>query len=125
MINCAANREFGDSVQTCRCDFDSHDKQKCETGGNRGLVDVPYRCFLPKGLEGVLVVGRTASFGHLTNSAFRRMENAFQSGEVRGTAAGMAAAAGTTPRRLAVTELQAEVHRNGFRTSQARIRQAG
>jgi hypothetical protein len=37
----ARNREFEDLVQTCRVTFDSHDKQRYETSGNRGLVDVP------------------------------------------------------------------------------------
>lgn len=115
----AANRDFEDSVLTCRVSFDSHDKRKYETGGNKGLVDVPYRCFLPKGLEDVLVVGRCASSDHLMNSGFRRMENAFQSGEVGGTAAGMAVKKRTTPRGLSVKALQAELRKHGLKTNQA------
>jgi hypothetical protein len=40
------------------------------------------------------------------NSAFRRMESAFQSGEVAGTATAMAANRGSTPHELPVSELQ-------------------
>jgi len=114
----AANRECADSVQTCRVTFDSHDKQKYETGGNKGLVDVPYGCFLPRGVEGLLAAGRCASADHLMNSTFRRMENSFQSGEVAGTAAALAALSGVTPRALPVRELQDELRRNGFKTCQ-------
>jgi hypothetical protein len=119
----AANRQFQDSVQTCRVSLDAHDKKKYlvgDAGGlvSGGVVDVPYRCFLPKGLEGVLVVGRCASSDHLMNSGFRRMENVFQSGEVGGTAAGMAVKTGTTPRQLPVEELQAELEKQGLETSQ-------
>ncbi|MGB9625383.1 MAG: FAD-dependent oxidoreductase [Phycisphaerae bacterium] len=114
-----ANREREDSVQTVRVTFDSHDKHKYETGGNRGLVDVPYGCFLPQGVEGLLAVGRCTSCDHLMASAFRRMESCFQSGEVGGTAAALAAEGGITPRQLSVRDLKAELRRHGFMTSQA------
>ncbi len=55
---------------------------------------------LVEGLDNVLVVGRTASCDHLMNSAFRRMKNASQSGEVVGTAAALAVRTKQTPRTL-------------------------
>lgn len=112
------NREFGDSVQTCRVTFDSHDQQRYETGGNGGLVDVPYGVLLPKGLDGILMAGRCTSCDHLMNSTFRRMENSFQSGEVAGTAAAMAFQKGLMPRDLPVAQLKAELRKNGFKTCQ-------
>ncbi len=115
----AKNREFPDSVQTCRVHFDSHDKQKYDRGGNKGFVDVPYGIFLPKGLDAVLTAGRCTSCDHLMNSGFRRMENAFESGEVAGTAAALAAQKQQTARSLAVAELKEILRRNGFKTSQA------
>jgi hypothetical protein len=112
------NREFPDSVQTCRVHFDSHDKQKYDTGGNKGYVDVPYGIFLPKGLDDVLTAGRCTSCDHLMNSGFRRMENAFESGEVAGTAAGLAVQKQQTPRSLIIMELKETLRKNGFHTSQ-------
>ena len=114
----AKNREFPDSVQTCRVHFDSHDRQKYDTGGNRGFVDVPFGIFLPKGLDGVLTAGRCTSCDHLMNSGFRRMENAFESGEVAGTAAALAVQKHKTPRSLSVAELKKTLRGNGFKTSQ-------
>ncbi len=114
----AKNREFQDSVQTCRVTFDSHDQQHYETGGNKGLVDVPFGVLLPQGLDGVLTAGRCTSCDHLMNSTFRRMENSFQSGEVAGTAAAMAVKKGLAPRSLPVAELKAQLRKNGFKTCQ-------
>jgi len=50
------------------------------------------------------------------------MENALQSGEVGGTAAGMAVKQAITPRKLSVKTLQAEPRKRGFKTSQAHQR---
>ena len=113
-------REFPDSVLTCIVSYDSHDKQFYNTKNFRGgLGEIPYRCFLPKGIDGLLVAGRCLSSDHLTNSAIRRMESAFQTGEVAGTAAYMALKERITPRKLAVKELQAELTRSGVKTNQA------
>jgi len=73
----------------------------------------------------VLVVGRTASCDHLMNSAFRNMEVSFQSGEVGGTAAGMALKERLMPRKLPVPQLQEELRKHGLLTSQADWRKAG
>lgn len=53
------------------------------------------------------------------NSAFRRMENAFQSSEVGGTAARLLLAGGVMPRDLSVRELRAERRKQGLKVSQA------
>lgn len=117
-----AHKEFEDSVQTCRVDWDSHDKGNYQRESIGGLVDVPYRVFLPAGLEGVLTAGRCSSSDHLMNSGFRRMENAFQTGEVAGTAAGICAKSSLTPRRISVRELQQELKKNGLKTNQREFR---
>ena len=113
-----AHTRFEDSVQTCRVDWDSHDKGNYQRKSLGGLVDVPYRVFLPAGLDGVLIAGRCSSTDHLMNSGFRRMENAFQTGEVAGTAAGMSAKSSLAPRKLSVRELQQELKKHGFKTNQ-------
>ncbi len=115
----AKNREFSDSVQTCRVQFDSHDKKKYDTGGNKGFVDMPYGVFLPKGVDSVLTAGRCTSCDHLMNSGFRRMENAFESGEVAGTAAALAVQKQQMPRALSVSELKNVLRKGGFKTCQA------
>ena len=118
------NRKFEDSVMTCRVFFDLHEKKKYLVGDGEGLVrgglvDFPYRCLHPKGVEGVMVIGRCGSTEHMLNSGGpRRMENVFQMGEVAGIAAAMAVKERTTPRKLSVKELRPELIKKGLKTNQ-------
>ncbi len=123
--DCRANREFPDSVMTTRIAFDIHDVDRYVIETLKGVVDVPYGCFLPRGVEGITVAGRTLSCDHVANSTIRKMETAFQSGQVAGTAAALAALAGVTPRELPVSRLQAHLEKAGLYVSQeARYRQS-
>jgi hypothetical protein len=115
-----AQKEFEDSVMTCRVHWDSHDRHKYETFSIKGaMVDVPYRCLLPRDLEGILVAGRTVSTDHLTNSAIRQMQSSFQSGQIGGTAAALAVKSGKSPRALSIKTLQAQLKQDGMMISQA------
>lgn len=120
----AENRRFEDSVMTSFVSLDLHEKKKYVVGTgdgliHGGLVDFPYRCFHPKGLEGLMVVGRCGSSDHILNSGGpRKMPIVFQMGEVAGTAAAMSVKEKTTPRRLSVKELQAELVKKGVKTNQ-------
>lgn len=116
--DCRSNREFADAVLTCKIVFDVHDVDRYILESVKGAVDVPYRCLLPKRLEGILVVGRCMSTDHIANSTTRLQEIAHRVGQVGGTAAGMAALRGATPRQLPVTDLQAQLQHNGFEISQ-------
>jgi hypothetical protein len=117
--DCRTNREFPDSVLTTRLNFDAHDVSKYVLEFIKGVCDVPYGCFLPRGVEGLLVAGRCASTDHIANSTFRKQESVYQSGQAVGTAAAMAALRGITPRQLPVADLKARLNADGFLTSQA------
>ena len=115
-----AQKEFEDSVMTCRVHWDSHDRHKYETFSIKGaMVDVPYRCLLPRDLEGILVVGRTVSTDHLTNSAIRQMQSSFQLGQIGCTAAALAVNDGKTPRGFSINNLQEQLKLDGIMISQA------
>ena len=76
---------------------------------DQGSYDIPYRCFLPRGLENLLVAGRCLSASHEAHASARVMGTCMGMGHAVGTAAAMAAQAGTTPRQLGVGELQREL----------------
>jgi hypothetical protein len=120
----ATNRRFEDSVMTSRVSLDLHEKSGHVAGTDKlsirgGLVDFPYRCLHPKGIERLMVVGRCGSVDHIFNSGGpRKMGTVFTMGEVAGTAAAMAVKEKTTPRSLSVKELQAELTKKGLKTSQ-------
>ncbi len=68
--------------------------------------DIPYRCFLPKGVEGLLVAGRCISGTHRAHASYRVMSICMAMGEAAGTAAALCAKEHKTPRELQVKELQ-------------------
>jgi hypothetical protein len=124
--DCRATREFDDAVLTSPISYDAHDKQKYETFHLRGgMVDIPYRCFLPQGRDGLLVVGRCMSSDHLANSAVRQMKTAFQAGEVGGIAAALAARQDVAPRDLPLNVLVPVLKDAGIMTSQQHRREMG
>ena len=76
--------------------------------------DLPYRCFLPAGLEGLLVAGRCISGTHRAHASYRVMSICMAMGEAVGIAAAMSARKGCTPRELPASELQAEMSARGI-----------
>ena len=76
--------------------------------------DLPYRCFLPKGIEGLLVTGRCISGTHRAHASYRVMSICMAMGEATGIAAALSAAKGCTPRALPVSDLQAAMTARGI-----------
>ena len=77
-----------------------------EGEGSRGELrayDFPYRQFLPRGVEGLLVAGRAAI---IQPPCMRVRWMVFLMGQAAGAAAALAAKAGSTPRDLDIKELQ-------------------
>jgi hypothetical protein len=88
------NRTYPDVVVQSRSNFDSHGHTVCEQffiddpGHKAMLVNLPYRCFLPKRVDGLLVVGLGIS-AHRDAMPILRMQPDVQN---QGYAAGVAAA---------------------------------
>jgi len=82
----------------------------------RGLptkwVDLPYRIMLPKGVDGLLATGRSASAR--PGSLLRARAGMMHMGQVAGTAAAQAVKGGLTPARLDVKALQRALLDAGF-----------
>ncbi len=76
--------------------------------------DLPYRCFLPKGLEGILVAGRCISGTHRAHASYRVMSICMAMGEAVGIASAMSAKHKCTPRELNVRELQGTMMKLGI-----------
>ncbi len=67
---------------------------------------IPYRAFLPKGVEGLLVAGRCLSVTHEVDNSTRGMTVCFANGQAAGTAAALAAREGCLASQIDVAELQ-------------------
>ncbi len=93
--------------------YDGTSPQHLPEGGvfikDQGSYDIPYRCFLPLGLENLLVAGRCLSASHEAHASARVMGTCMGMGHAVGTAAAMAAQADMTPRELDVEKLQQEL----------------
>ncbi|KON30812.1 hypothetical protein AC482_02910 [miscellaneous Crenarchaeota group-15 archaeon DG-45] len=78
--------------------------------------DIPYRCMVPKKMDGLLVAGRCISITHEAAIYFapRDIVTAWGLGEAAGTAAALCVKEGVQPRRLAVRKLQAQLRKQGF-----------
>lgn len=68
--------------------------------------DLPYRCFTPKGIEGLYTAGRCISGTHRAHASYRVMSICMAMGEAVGVAAAMCVEQGCTPRELEVKKLQ-------------------
>ena len=109
-------RTYPDTIVRSTSNYDSHgypshpifavvrpDRGQRPEGGT---VDTPYRCLLPRGLEGILVVGLGIS-AHRDAMALVRMQADLQNqGYAAGAAAAMAVEDGVPPRRIDIKRLQ-------------------
>jgi hypothetical protein len=74
---------------------------------------IPYRCLVPKRLDGLLVAGRCVSATREALGAIRLTAPAMAMGQAAGTAAALAVRAGCAPRRVDVSLLRAELRKAG------------
>jgi predicted nucleic acid-binding protein len=95
-----------------------------ESRGEQRAYDFPYRQFLPRGVEGLLVTGRAAI---IQPPCMRVRWMVFLMGQAVGAAAALAAKAGKTPRALDVKELQKRLYEKHqvFLGDEKRLRELG
>ena len=84
------------------------------SGGNYRpkWTELPYRVLLPKTLEGLIAVGRSAS--GIPDTVLRNAHMVPHMGQAAGTAAALAAEKGISPKALDVKELQKALLAEGF-----------
>jgi len=110
-------RHFEDGVVPAHNSIDVHDvtgrdfeHEYLKPGTH---YEIPYRCFLPAGLDGLLVTGRCISVDHQALGSVRVMVVCMPMGEACGLAAAIAAAGNCTPRQIDVQELRKKLRAGG------------
>jgi hypothetical protein len=105
-------RTYPDTIEVAYSNFDTHGFTvdpylELQHPGKRGFhIHVPYRCLLPKGMDGILVGGLGAS-AHRDAVPMTRMQPDIQNqGYAAGVAAAMAAQAGLPLRQIDIRALQ-------------------
>ena len=116
-----AERTYPDSIVLSGSDFDSHGYPselyfamiphtaktlKANHPAPGGTCYTPYRCLLPRGVEGLLVTGLGISMLRDASAMVRMQKDMHNQGYAAGVAAAMAAEAGCTPRQIDVDRLQ-------------------
>jgi len=110
-------RHFDDGVVPGRNSIDVHEvegkafEHEFLKAGTH--YQIPYRCLLPKGIEGMLVAGRCLSADHRALGSVRVMVVCMPMGEAVGSAAAMAADLGVTPREVDTRELRETIRGGG------------
>ena len=68
--------------------------------------EIPYRCLLPDGVDGLLLAGRNISGTHMAHSNYRVMPMCVAMGEAAGVAAALASARGVDPKQVPAKDIQ-------------------
>ncbi|HGJ65602.1 TPA: FAD-dependent oxidoreductase, partial [bacterium] len=76
--------------------------------------EVPYRCMIPKNVDGLLLACRAISMTYDAHMEFRMQNDIQRLGEVAGISASLSAKKGITPRELDIKELQSILKEKGF-----------
>jgi hypothetical protein len=108
-----AATDFPDAVGRCGVRVDIHPEDDGgrefllrDVGGDRGWFQIPYRCLVPEGVDGLLVAGRAISADHIAHGSIRHQVTCMVTGQAVGTAAALAARSGVAARHVASDDLQ-------------------
>ena len=97
---------FSDAIAFSAFNIDIHRSE--DTGQNLLVVpryEIPYRCLIPKGIEGLLVAGRSISGTHEAMASYRVTGPCAQMGEAAGYACAQSAKTGTPLREVDMSEI--------------------
>ncbi|MBN2452228.1 MAG: FAD-dependent oxidoreductase [Lentisphaeria bacterium] len=146
-----AGRTYPDSIVLSASDYDAHgyptepifaliphdaETLKRNHPAPGGTCYTPYRCLLPRGVEGMLVTGLGISMHRDASAMVRMQRDLHNQGYAAGVAAAMAVRQGCSPRHIDVRELQKRLvqagnipadvleHADSFPLSPERVRQA-
>jgi ribulose 1,5-bisphosphate synthetase/thiazole synthase len=104
-----SSRHFPDGIArlgACLAGYELYDPSELD-------YDIPYRCLVPKDVDGLLVAGRCISADYLACNSLRLIVPCFATGQAAGVAAAIAARQGIEPRRVAVNALREVLDRQG------------
>ena len=109
-------RRFEDEIALCGAPIEDHGPGG-ETEWNYvpggAAYGIPYRCLLPRNLDGLLVAGRCFSSTHDAHASARSMATCMAIGQAAGTAAALAAAGDCNPRDIPADALRARLLADG------------
>jgi hypothetical protein len=132
-----AGRRFEDAVSFMQAHYDNHGYDY-ENESNEAILwvwvlgnwskaigcEVPYRCLLPRNVDGLLLASRALSLTYDAHHAFRMQRDTQRIGEVAGLAAVQAIRDGVEPRQIDVKKLQSVLRGRGLLDDRCRPKPA-
>jgi flavin-dependent dehydrogenase len=118
-LDISNNRTYPDTIVIARSNFDTHGFTihpifMLKPPDSKALfVNVPYRCLLPKGLEGILVTGLGVSAHRDAMPVIRMQPDIQNQGYAAGYAAAMSAKSGKSLRQIDIKTLQKHLIETG------------
>jgi glycine/D-amino acid oxidase-like deaminating enzyme len=110
-------RRFDDVIARGAYPVDIHNPKGSGTVLKRlppgAAYDIPLRCLLPSGIEGLLVAGRCLSGSHEAHSSYRVMPIVMATGQAAGVCAAFAAKRDLSPRAVPAADVQAALIAQG------------
>jgi hypothetical protein len=110
-------RKFDDAIARGAYPVDIHNPTGSGTVLKRlppgEAYDIPLRCLLPQGTDGLVVAGRCMSGTHEAHSSYRVMPIVMASGHAAGVCAALAASRGKSPKDIPARDVQRELLRQG------------
>lgn len=120
-------RRFEDAISFTEAHYDNHHHDYENESDEAALwvwvlgnwqekigCEVPYRCLIPKNVDGLILACRAISISYDAHMEFRMQNDMQRIGEVAGIAAVMASKKGIYPREIDVKELQAILKKSGI-----------
>ena len=105
-----AGRTFDDAVARSAYPIDIHNPSGSGTTTDRlppgTSYEIPYRCLVPRAVDGLLVAGRCISTTHEALASTRLTPTVMTLGQAAGTAAALALESGVAPRAVAARALR-------------------
>jgi hypothetical protein len=107
-------KKFSDCIAcgSYHLDLHSPDHQGITTQ-HPPVYNIPYRCLLPKGIDGLLIAGRAFSATQLVQASTRVIPIAGAIGQAAGTAAAIAVKKSISPREIKIFELLNDLKNEG------------
>lgn len=109
-------RKFPDAVARCGAPIEDHDAgsaTRWEYVPDGEHYDIPYRCLLPIGVEGLLVAGRCLSASHDAHASVRSIGQCLAMGQAAGVAAALATQQRVSPNSVDTSQLRDRLLRMG------------
>ncbi len=100
-------KRFGDSIAVDMSAMDIHDvRGSLMRFENYPPYEIPYRCLVPRKVDGLLTAGRCISNDHVAHGRTRNLPACMSTGQAAGVGAAVAVKSGTAVRRVDVSEVQ-------------------